>query len=302
MSACDIYAYGMISSSTLHVLEGNFPLAEGYGEIANTYTMAGGEATNAAIVLTRLGVKVKLAGNWLGDDEAGKTTKHLLDSYGIDTSRIMLRLGYHGVQEIVFADMHTRTIFGTYCQLLADIHWDSAHEEDLARAKVACIDPFFREESVQTAALAARHHVPVVTTDCLHDHDIVPYASIIILGRPFIQEHYGTDDAQAVFSRYQERTNGLVIFTQGSEAVLYARNREPIQKWSPYRIQPIDTTGAGDSFRAGAAYGLLQSWNDAETIRFAAAVAALVCLQFPGVLKAPGREDVVQFMHHHASQ
>ena len=72
MSPHDVYSYGVVSSSTLYTLKGAFPATEGYGEIESVHYMTGGEATNSSIVLSRLGVQVKLDGNWLGDDESGK--------------------------------------------------------------------------------------------------------------------------------------------------------------------------------------------------------------------------------------
>ena len=63
--------------------------------------------------------------------------------------------------------------------------------------------------------------------------------------------------------------------------------------------QSVDTTGAGDSFRAGVIYGLLQSWNDEMTIDFASVVAACVCLTIPHALNAPRMDGVLQFMEEH---
>ena len=103
MKSYDVYSYGVVSSSTLYIVEGAFPDPEGYGEINGVHCMTGGEATNSSIVLSRLGVQVKLDGNWLGDDESGQRTKKLLDQHKIDTSRLALTPGYKSVQEVVFA-------------------------------------------------------------------------------------------------------------------------------------------------------------------------------------------------------
>ena len=40
----DVFAYGVVSASTLYRLKGSFPEAEGYGEILDTHPMTGGEA------------------------------------------------------------------------------------------------------------------------------------------------------------------------------------------------------------------------------------------------------------------
>ena len=92
MRAHDVYSYGMVSSSTLYNTAGVFPEAEGYAEIDDVQYMTGGEAANSSIVLARLGVRVKLDGNWLGDDDGGKRTKALLSEYRIDSTRLPLRI------------------------------------------------------------------------------------------------------------------------------------------------------------------------------------------------------------------
>jgi sugar/nucleoside kinase (ribokinase family) len=44
-----------------------------------------------------------------------------------------------------------------------------------------------------------------------------------------------------------------------------------------YRVNVVDTTGAGDIFHAGFIYGLLQGWPLERQLDFACAAAALNC-------------------------
>jgi sugar/nucleoside kinase (ribokinase family) len=249
-----VYAYGVVSSSTLYSIRGSFPSPEGYAEINDFRHMTGGEAANSSIVLARLGVPVKLDGNWLGADENGKRTKALLSGYQIDTSRLLLREGYMSTQEVVFAAAGTRTIFGTYGRLLEDAAWNMPRESDITQAKVVCLDPFF-----------ARPAAP--------DRDL-----------------------KKLFRDYQAAGGGLIIFTFGDAPVWYARPDEPVRYSQPYVIDPVDTTGGGDAFRAGIVYGFLKGWTDDKMVDFAAAVAAITCTRFPGVLNAPTYDEVSQFV------
>jgi sugar/nucleoside kinase (ribokinase family) len=58
----------------------------------------------------------------------------------------------------------------------------------------------------------------------------------------------------------------------------------------------VDTTGGGDAFRAGIVYGFLKGWTDDRMVDFAAAVAAIICTRFPGVLNAPTYDEVSDFV------
>jgi sugar/nucleoside kinase (ribokinase family) len=296
MKLFDIYSYGVVSSSTLYGISGGFPAPEGYAEINDVRHMTGGEAANSSIVLSRLGARVKLDGNWLGADDNGKRTKALLSEHQIDTSRLPLRKGYEGVQEVVFAAEGTRTIFGTYCQLLEDANWNKPQESDITEARIVCLDPFFAQPAMEVAEIASRANIPVVTTDCKYDNPLLKHSSAVVIAESFIRENYSQREPEELFREFQAATSGLVIFTFGNDRIWYARPDETIKSFQPYSIDPVDTTGAGDSFRAGVVYGFLNGWAVDKTIDFAAAVAAMTCTRFPGVLNSPTLDEVVDFM------
>lgn len=132
MKIFDVYAYGVISSSTLHLLRQPFPSPDGYAEIAQTYAMTGGEALNSSIVLSRLGMRVLLDGNCIGDTIDGRLLLERILTYNIDANRLTVMEGYTGVREIVFSDEHTRTIFGNYIDLLTTTRkWNTPRKEDV---------------------------------------------------------------------------------------------------------------------------------------------------------------------------
>ncbi|RZV39073.1 MAG: carbohydrate kinase family protein [Chromatiales bacterium] len=291
-----VYSYGVVSSSTLYRVRGAFPAAEGYAEIEEVQYMTGGEATNSSIVLARLGVPVKLDGNWLGADKNGQRTKALLSSYQVDTTRLPLREGINGVQEVVFAAEDTRTVFGTYGHLLEEAAWNMPHESDITRAKVVCLDPFFSRPAALVAQIAFDAGIPVVTVDCQYDDPLLRHASAVVISESFIRENYAVRDAENVFRNYQAATSGLTIFTFGDAMIWYAKPGELVRRFKPYSIDPVDTTGGGDAFRAGIVYGFLQGWDEVRMIDFASAVAAIVCTRFPGVMIAPTLDEVSDFM------
>jgi sugar/nucleoside kinase (ribokinase family) len=297
MNAYDVYAYGMISTSTLHILETSFPRPDGYAEIKNTYRMIGGEAANSSIVLSRLGVRVRLDGNWLGDDENGRMTLKILSDFRIDTQRLPLKQNYRGVEEIVFADGAARTIFGTYCNLLfTGKQWNDPVEEDIMDAKIVCLDPFFKDESILAARMCAAHKKPYVTIDCRYTDEIIKNTAAVIISDEFRKREYPEYDRETLFPHYTQNTDGLVILTSGSEAVIYGRKDAVRNEYTPYRITPIDTAGAGDSFRSGVIYGLLKQWPDDKTIEFAGALGAYICESFPGVLNCPTWNEITGYI------
>jgi len=281
MSSLDVYSFGVVSSSTLYVFKGDFPVPDGYAEIDDIGHMVGGEAANSSIVLARLGARVKLDGNWLGKDDGGMRTKAFLDDFGIDTSRIELKDGYQGVLEAVFAAAKTRTIFGRYGRLLEREDWNMPVPEDVRQAKIVCLDPFFAKASLRVAEIAAESGVPTITIDCLLDVSLLRHVSAVVISENFIRWKYPDRRLEDLFQAYLNATDGLVVFTFGEKDIWYGRPGQSIRKRPAYRVQAIDTSAAGDSFRAGIVYGFLHGWEDARTIEFAAAVAGIVCTRYP---------------------
>jgi sugar/nucleoside kinase (ribokinase family) len=295
----DVYLYGMIAASTVHVLDLNlkFPKPNCYAEISQTLPSIGGEAANSAIMLSKLGVKTKLDGNWLGEENAEKILT-ILGSLDIDVSRLTVTTKYRGAEEIVIADRTSRTVFGNYAALHAgEKQWNTPHEADVQAAKYVSLDPYFRQESVEVAKICMDNRKPYVTVDCTYDSLIAGQAEAVIISHELRDQAYKNLDLKDVFRKYQRHCGGLIIFTFGAKDLWYARGLERVRTFKPFPITPVDPTGAGDSFRSGVIYGLLKSWDDASTIEFASAVSACVCLTTPHTLNAPNLKGVLDFMN-----
>ncbi len=300
MKDFDVYAYGVISSSELHLLSMPFPSPDGYAEISETRFMTGGEALNSAIVLSRLGLNVQLDGNWIADTPAGERLLATVHAYGINTQRLRVKKGFAGVREIVFSDEHSRTIFGNYIELLSSTRkWNIPRKADLAKARMVCVDPPFHDESALVGAYAEELGVPYVTIDCPYDQALSSAAAAVLISGEFRNRQYPQAGLAELFAEYQQRAQGLVVFTVGDEVILYGRRDAPSSQFKPYPVKVIDSAGAGDSFRAGVIYGLLKQWDDHQTIRYAAALAGLVCASFPGVLNSPTHHQVIKFIEQH---
>jgi sugar/nucleoside kinase (ribokinase family) len=302
MENFDVYAYGVISSSTLHLIKNPFPTPDGYAEIGQSFAMTGGEALNSSIVLSRLGVtRLQLDGNWIGDTPEGMQLLERIQSYHIDTHRLTVQKGYEGVREIVFSDDRTRTIFGNYVDLQTTTRkWNIPNKEDIQQARIVCVDPPFGAESDLVVRYAVELGVPFVSVDCAFDREMSTAAEVVIISGEFRDREYPKANLQELFCEYQQRARGLVVFTVGGENVLYARKEGSIQHFKPYPIQVIDSAGAGDSFRSGIVYGLLQQWPDEKMVQYASALAGMVCMSFPGVLNSPTHAEVLKFVEAHS--
>jgi sugar/nucleoside kinase (ribokinase family) len=295
----DVYCYGLVELSSIYTLSGAFPKADGYKEVESFISLPGGEAANAAVVLSRLGLKAKIAGTWLGYDVYQPVVKYFKKKK-VNTSSLEKKKNYRGPRDLVFVSADGRSVFGWFGKLWSTgVKWSTPKENDIKNCRVACIDPFMPKGSEIAAVLCVKHGKKYVTLDEKPENYVVQNAAAAIISKEFIQREYPGADIPALFKSYLERCKGLVIFTSGSKPVMYARRGEKPKTFSPYRIKSVDTLGAGDTFRAGIAYGLLTGLDDDRSVEFASALAAMVCATGPGVTKSPSLGRVVKFIKIH---
>lgn len=297
----DVYCFGHVSTGVILRVKGRYPDADGYAEIVESLENHSGEATGSALVLAQLGARVVLEGNWIGDNPECRRTLAFLKGRGIDCSGLVVQPGYQGVKEVVISDGATRTVFGRYCDLLFTTpQWEAPCSERIREARIACVDPSFGDATLMAARVAHVAGIPVVTCDTRFDSPLAAISSVVVVSGEFLRREFpeAMKDERAraeLFDRYAANTPGLVVFTAGSRPLWYARGGDASGKrgayarreMPPFKVEVVDSAGAGDSFRGGLIYGLLQGWPDEDCLRFASAVAALICTTAPGCVHPP---------------
>lgn len=298
-----VYCFGHVSTGQILRLRGRYPAPDGYAEIAETLDNHAGEATGSALVLAALGVDVALEGNWIGDTPACRRTLEFLRARGIDVSGLIVKPGYPGVNEIVVSDGDTRTVFGRYIDLLFTTpQWEPPSPERIRAAKLVCVDPSFGETTLLVARTAHAAGKPVVTCDTRADSPLAALSAVVVISNEFLRREYPAAVAvgparEALFADYLARVPGLVVFTDGSRPAWFGRGAGGARHEQPlFPVDVIDSAGAGDSFRGGLIYGMLRGWSDAEAVRFASAVAALICTTAPGCVHPPSLAQVRDFL------
>lgn len=309
----DVYCFGHVSTGVILRLKDRFPQPDGYGEVVQTLENHSGEATGSALVLARLGASVVIEGNWIGDTPQCRRTLEFLRSRGIDCSGLVVKPGYPGVTEIVVSDGETRTVFGRYCDLLFTTpQWEAPSAERIGAAKIVCVDPAFGDTTLFVAGTAKALGKPLVTSDARADSELARLADVVAVSGEMMAREYPavlTDPAarERLFDEYLERCSGLVVFTAGARPLWYGRGRGSALKpgqsspggrceLAPFSVEVVDSAGAGDSFRGGLIYGMLQGWSDEDTVRFASAVGALICTTAPGCVTPPTLDQVRAFL------
>ncbi len=293
----DVYLFGMTVLSSIHRCAPRLPLAGGYAEISETHLCPGGEAMNAAMLLSGLGLRTALGGpHW------GTQTREVLGNYarryGVDVSGIGLDDGFAGVRDIVLVGGQERAVLGWFAGYFSDParRWGEPDATAIARSRIVAVDPFFPQSSERAAALAVAAGKPYVTIDCPFDGELHRAAAATVISREYRAERYPGASDDELFREYAARGGGLSIFTAGSEPIRFGRAGGAAQSLRPLQVDVKSTLGAGDTFRAGVVFGLLDGLGDRACVRFASSLAALLCTRLPIADNVPSLAEVRAFM------
>lgn len=296
MKPIDVYLYGMTVLSTLHRLDGAYPDADAYQEIKETHIVPGGETANSAIVLAKYGLKTKIDGPFLGT-KTKEGIVNFLENRGIDCAGLHYDPSFEGVQDLVLIDQCSRTVFGKFQHFFSgEKRWTAPDRNAIRAAQIVALDPFFGEESAQTAEYCLAEHKKYVTIDCPPDNLLHQNAAATVISNEYLKNQFPNADISAFMKEYTESSKGLTIFTFGAREILYGRKGR-MERIIPYKVEVKSTLGAGDTFRAGVVYGVFQNWDDEKIVKFAAATAASVCTRFPMALDPPGLDEVLELMN-----
>ncbi len=291
----EVYMHGQILGTHSFLLKGEFLQPDEYSEIKAKYFLPGGETGTAATVLSSLGVSVRIDGTHIGT-EVAPLLKEFYKDKTVDLSSLYFDPDYEGLMDYVVIAGLVRSPMGVFQSLYepgAKRRWNMPKVEDIACCKVAAIDPFFIEATQTTAELCVKHSKPYVTIDCCHDSYLHQHCAVNIVSKECTNsQEYKEKSVEEIYELLTENTEGLVVITRGEKEMLYGRKGQPMKKMKPFSVVVKSTLGAGDTFKAGCIYGLLNGMTDDELVRFASACSAIAISRFPLSLNPPTFDEV----------
>ncbi len=291
----EVYLHGQILGTHSFLLKGDFLQPDEYSEISAKYFLPGGETGTAATVLASLGVKVKIDGTHIGTQVA-PLLRDFYSSKSVDLSSLFFDPDYEGLMDYVVVAGLVRSPMGVFQSLYepgAKKRWSMPKEADIAECSIAAIDPFFLEETQAAAELCVKHGKPFVTIDCRHDSYLHQHCAVNVVSKECTgSEQYKDKSMEEIYTLLTDTTDGLVIITRGEKEMLYGRKGQPMKRMKPFSVEVKSTLGAGDTFKAGCIYGLLNGMTDSELVRFASACSAIAISRFPLPLNPPTTEEV----------
>jgi sugar/nucleoside kinase (ribokinase family) len=151
------------------------------------------------------------------------------------------------------------------------------------------------EDGAIRAARLAMSRGLVVTTDLDRVTDrtaeFVASVTIPIFAEDVPRALTGEPDPERSLRRLRRGHHALLCVTLGASGALAIQGDRAVRV-PAFQVEAVDTTGAGDLFRAGFICAHLEGKSIEETLRFANAAAALGCTRMGAMPGIPTRDEV----------
>jgi sugar/nucleoside kinase (ribokinase family) len=234
----------------------------------------------------------------MGDDDFADFMLSELAKEGVDTSHVVRCKGASSQFSFIMVDQQTgkRTIVWTRSNI-PPIDPDSLDRDFITSAKVLHLDRHEIKSGIQ-AAKWIRETGGIVSMDAgtykPEVEKLLPLVDVLITSHRFAQDATGeTDPIQAARKLLKDRRAAGV--TCGENGSYFATQSEEFHI-PAFKVNVVDTTGAGDVFHGAFAYGLSQNWNIKRCAQLASATAAIKCTKLGGRAGIPNQEQVESLM------
>ncbi|MDQ1316723.1 MAG: hypothetical protein QG588_371 [Candidatus Poribacteria bacterium] len=261
----------------------------GKGKLALVDTMelhTGGCASNTGYALNKLGISTGLMGK-VGTDGFGDFFVNYMRNAGLDISGIKYSITANTSATMVMVSADGERTFFHYLGANAELNYDDVDFDIVKKAKILHVAGSFlmpNFDGVSTARVLKQAREWGITTslDTAWDSKgnwlkvLEPCLQYLDIFMPSIEEARmitGKDkpsDIAEFLMSYGIKTVALKMGDRGS----YVRTPDWEFSLPIYKVNAVDSTGAGDAFAAGFLAGVAKGWDYRDAARLGNAVGA----------------------------
>ncbi len=274
------------------------PQGDGKAALTGLQELPGGQVATALAAAAQLGLRTACVGTF-GDDPAGRLVQQSLTDRGVDTSACRTVTARTRTAVIlVETEVHTRMVLARRDPAL---DWAGAPPVHLVtRAKALLVDMTDLRLSVAMAA-AARAVGVLTVADVDHEGpgltDLLPHIDVLVV----------SEGLRGRLRELQAAGPRLAVATLGAAGAVVWDGRRQVHV-PGFPVDVVDTTGAGDVFRAALIthlvdpvdpvdlVDLVDPVDPVDPVLFANAAAALSCRGLGAQGALPTRDEVERLL------
>ncbi len=258
----------------------------------------GGKGANQAVAAARLGRTVAMIGR-VGDDEGGVILRAALESDGVDTTHLhttegvpngvaLIAVGSDGDNSIVVSPGANARV--TESDVAAAAHLLTAATITLLQLEIPISAVVSAAQTAAGTILLNPAPAPSgpLPAQLLEATDIlVPNQTELAT----LASHTGPVDVDTAIELARSLPCPTVVVTLGAEGALLVTAESATHVPAP-RVDPVDTTAAGDSFCGALADGLVDGLDLEGAVRWAVRVGAVTTTRAGAQTSLPTRDQV----------
>ncbi|MDQ0204992.1 ribokinase [Pectinatus haikarae] len=275
-------------------------------EADDFFINCGGKGANQAIAAAKSGADVMMIAK-VGDDMFGKTAMRNFSQYNVDTAYVTKVPGVGSGMAAILVDASAQNRILIYKG--ANLHLQPADIEKSAEALKKCslliLQLEIPLETVCTAIeFAGANNIPIllnpapackelpVETACKCDFFVPNETELAILtGMPVSTD----DEILAASEKLIKQGMKNVIVTMGEKGSLWM-DAKHCEKIAPFKVVPVDTTGAGDAFIGSFAASYVEKRDIPLSMRRGSAFAAMSVMKKGAQISFPVKEELEDFI------
>ena len=276
-SKVDVAGVGLNAIDTLIPLA-RYPDRGSKVEFRSASVLPGGQVASAMVACQHWGLQTRYVGK-VGEDSAAALHRAEFARCGVE-AHLITAPGCASQQAFILVDeTGERTVLWKRDDRLT-LRPDELQREWIVEARAVHLDGHDTAAATIAAGWARGAGVPVIADlDELYPdvEGFLENIDYLISSQDIPGRLVGELDLRKSLPALQRRYGcRLTAATLGHRGVL-AWDAAKFHYTPAYRLQTVDTTGAGDIFHAGFIYGLLKHWPLQRQLDFACAAAALNC-------------------------
>jgi len=274
----DIVGVGLNALDTIIRLP-QFPAFNSKMEILSSNSYPGGQVASALVACQRWGLRTRYIGK-IGDDFAGRVhreefAREEVEAHLIEVPHCESQLSYILVER----SSGERTVLWKRDARL-DISPAELRPEWIERARLLHVDGHPTAPAIAAARMARQAGISVMADlDNLYEgvEVLLEHIDYLISSREFPERVTGIPDLMQAILEIKRRFGCKIVgATLGIDGAL-AWDGHAFHYSPAFRVDAVDTTGAGDIFHAAFAYALLKGTTLKDILDFSCAAAALNC-------------------------
>ena len=268
----------------------------------------GGGAANSAITFARLGQPVYLAGR-IGSDSFGDYGKQIIEKEGVNTEFVVRDLSQPSGVAIGLVHNEGERCFITVRGANKNLNKFDLESIDPNSTALLHINGYFQmpqlEDDMSYILEMFKKSGTMITFDTASwdpsgkwyttIKSFVHYIDYFFANKTQLYKLTGYDDVEKAASCLIKDGVKNVVAKLGAKGCMVYGDNSVLYK-NAYKVDSVDTTGAGDSFDAAFGVGLLKGWNEGKCATFANVVAALNCTKLGATSGVPRFNEALKIV------